>query len=261
MMDEHLRPDKPSVSPDDLEQHIVKFGVDLFPPLDVRDETTRANELFRELNTNWPTYFQELTFRPQSNEYGVWSTYEFPRGKARIPSLTFVPRGVVFTFPERLQPPLGDWRHQESYEELFLVALNQVTRVFPGRDVLRVGLIRELLFNVGQTPSGAYISSRFGEFPGAEPRGGEVLLTFQDDQCNIRVKITTVEIRRQAQLPATGQVMREELEFGLSVNFDVNNKEMRPQGPEQIRDTIIRAGSFWPKQLLEFLNWGATDAG
>lgn len=242
------------VSLDDLEQHIVKYGMDVFPPFDFRTETTRAHELFRELQTNWPEFFQELSFRPESNQFQIVAAYGFPQGTAKLAALTFMPRGPVFAFPFKFGP-FGECEHKNDPEEVFLKALAVIKRTVPGLQVLRLGLIRELVFATGGTPSAPYVTSRYGTFPGAEAKGGETVVSFRDDFCNIRVKIGTIEIRQEARHPTTKQVMAKDVRHGLAVNFDVSNVEMRPQADTEIERTIERANSLWPRDLLEFLNW------
>ncbi|MCH7812891.1 MAG: hypothetical protein IID40_02605 [Planctomycetes bacterium] len=237
-----------------MDQHILKYGVDVFPPLNVRDETTRANDLFRELNTSWPEVFQELSFRPDTNEFQILSSFQMREGTAKMATVTLTPRGPAFAFPLRFGP-LGMYEHKTEPEEVFLGSLAVIQEKFPGVQVLRVGLIRELVFSTGRTLSAPYLAHRYGTFPGAESRGGNTTISFRDDRCNIRVKIDTVEVRKQARLPATRQVMEEKLEYGLAVNFDVNNVEMTPQSISDIHRTLERANSLWPKDLLDFLNW------
>lgn len=248
-----------AISLDDLEVHLVRFGLDVFPPLDFRDETTRAHELFRLLHDQRPDIYQELTYRPSANEFTVQASFGGERGAAKIPTLTLAPRGPVFRFPRRLPEPigdveLGDSRSLEDLEAVFFASLNVIRRCAPGLTILRAGLVQELVFSMGQTSTVPWLASRFGGISGAQPHGGNVKLTYADDRCNALVTVETVQLQRQATL-ASGADVAQAVGFGLKVELDVCNREMRPQEPAEIQMTLQRAHSLWPNELLTFLNW------
>lgn len=247
--------DSLKVAEDDIEQHIVKYGLDVFPPLDVREETTRAHELFRELRDKWSAFYQELAFRPESNKLSVRSSYLLKGNRIDFATLEFTPRGPVWAFPIKLPSPLGEVPLASAPEEVFWSSLSIIKATFPSIDVLRLGVVRELVFSTGDTSSVPFLACRYGTFPGADPRGGETLVSFRDDHCNIRVKVATIEIRQEARLAATQQLMTQQLQYGLQVQFDVNNIDMRAQSDVDLRVTMERASSLWPTDLLEFLNW------
>jgi hypothetical protein len=243
-----------SLTLDDLQHHVVKYGLDVFPPLDVRTETTRPPDLFRSLHERWPGFYEELSFRPESNDFRILRSYQSQTATANVATFTLTQRGPVFTFPLCLDP-LGEFNRDANLDEVFAGSLAETRRHFPGMQILRVGLVRELVFATGQASSIPYLSARFGGFPGAAPAGGNALLLFRDERCNIRVAIETIRIHRQARTP-TNQVLEDSSEYGLKVEFDVNNIDMRPQPESDIAVTLERAHSLWPRQLLEFLNSG-----
>lgn len=242
------------LSLDDLQQHVVKYGFDVFPPLDVRNERARAFDLFAGLQENCPELFQEVNFRPDTGELTVMTSYQFGQSSAKTATLTLTPRGPVFAIPLRLPDPLGEISHKHDLDDVVMSALGKMRKSFPGLSVLRIGLIREVVFNTGKSDSIPFLARRFGCFRNTNPKGGNVTLTFQDDNCNVRVKIDTIEIRRQAQVKGSGHVLTDELSYGLQVMLDVNNIEMRPQEAHEIENTLVRAKGLWPKELLEFLN-------
>lgn len=243
------------ISLDDLQQHIVKYGFDIYPPIDVRNEVTRTHDLFQALQERWPKIYQELSFRPQSGEFKVGASFEFHEQTIKFATLVLTQRGPVFGFPIRLPDPLGGHEHEEQLDELVLASLGLIRKTFPRFDVLRVGLVRETMFGTGQSDSAPYLTNRFGVFPGTVAQGGKALLTFHDDTCNVRVTIDTVQIQRKSQMKAGGRVLSEESSYGLKVDLDVNNKEMRPQETSEIEMVIQRAHSLWPKEMLDFINW------
>jgi len=250
--------DSLTITLDDLHQHVVRYGLDVFPPIDVRNEITRAHDLFQNLQEQWPDFYQEINFRPQSSEFRILTTYSLDGGSAKVPTFSLTNRGPVFRFPLRLHD-LGDLNQDKDLDQILLGSLGLTRKTFPGLQILRIGLVRELVFGTGKTPSIPYISSRVGSFPGATPRGGNLLALFHDSRCNIRVRVQSIEIHRRARTP-TRQVLSDELEYGLQVEFDVNNIEMKPQSDTELETTLQRAHSLWPKGLLEYINWSKTPS-
>lgn len=246
-------PDNLTVSTEDLIHHVLKFGVDCFPPIDVRAEITHAHDFFERLQSRWPDVYQEIVYRPQSGEFQIIATYKSSKGDVKVPALVLSQRGPVFILPKKIQP-LGDVNQSLEPDVVFMQSLTIARSVFPGRKVLRVGLIRELVFGTGKSTSVPYLAERFGGFPGASARGGNALLAFRDERCNIHVNVSTTEIHRQATTP-TKQVISDETTYGLKVEFDVNNIEMKPQEDADILMTLERANSLWPQELLQFINW------
>ncbi len=249
--------DSLTITLDDLQQHVVRYGLDVLPPIDVRNETTRAHDLFRSFQERWSQFYQEFSFRPQSGELAILAAYGSNRGVVKIPTFTLTRRGPVLRFPLRLQD-LGDFNQDQDLDEVFRGSLGLTRKTFPGLQIYRVGLVRELVFGTGQTPSIPYLSSRVGTFPGAAPRGGQILVAFRDSLCNIRVKVQTIEMRRVTRTP-TVHLLSDQPEYGLQVEFDVNNVEMKPQSDADLESTLQRAHSLWPKELLRFINWSETS--
>jgi hypothetical protein len=243
-----------TVTLDDLLEHVVRYGVDIFPPVDFRTELTRAQDLFSRLHEKWPAYYRELDFAPENNQFRAFTTWSQAGGTARCPSLAIVPRGPVFMYPLRLPPPLGEIQHSLDLDGLFMDSLRQLRKTFPGREVLRAGLVRHLVFSTGRTSSVSYINSRFGTFLHSSPTGGEATITFQDGTCNLRARLSTTEIRHEQRLPLTGQVLQVESEYGIKVEFDVNNVQLRPMQEPEIGIVLQRAHSLWPKELIAFIN-------
>lgn len=253
------RPNELQVSFGDLKEHIIKFGLDMYPPLDLRSEATRAQDLFLQLQSKWPDYYQEQNFTPMANEFGIFATYDVGvRDKAKVPTLLFMPRGPVFTFPVRFLVSSADQNYGSTNpRKLFDGGVEVLRNIFPGLSCLRIGLVRELIFSTGNTPAAPFISSRFGTFPSTTPKGGNALASFVDDRCNVRVNMEPIEIHRRQGSPAMKNVISDQVEYAIRVRLDVNNNEMKPQSDDDIDMTLQRAEEIWPDQLINFLNWRA----
>lgn len=242
------------ISLEDLEHHVVKYGLDVFPPPDMRDDMTHAQDLFRSLREEWPDLYQDLSLSPERNEFRIEAAFSGKGKTARFPTLVFTRRGPVFAYPRRFPEPIGQLLHKADLDDIFWKSFRLLRKNFPTIQVLRLGLVNEAVFNTRTTNFVPYLASRFGSFPGTKIVGGNVSLTFRDDRCNVRVKLETVEIRRQVQTAAVGRVASEEINFGLQVSLDVNNAEIRPQNESDILLTLERSHCLWPEALLQFIN-------
>lgn len=238
----------------DLEHHVVKYGLDVFPPPDMRADMTHAQDLFHSLREEWPHLYQDLSLSPERNEFRIEATFSGQGKTARFPTLVFTARGPVFAYPLLFPKPIGQLNHKADFDDIFWKSFRLLKKSFPTIQVLRLGLINEAVFNTGKTNFVPYLASRFGSFPGAKIVGGSVSLTFQDERCNVRVKLETIEIRRQVQTAAVGRVVSEEINFGLQVSLDVNNIEIRPQNESDILLTLERGHCLWSEALLQFIN-------
>ncbi len=242
------------ISWEDLEHHVVKYGLDVFPPPDMRADMTHAQDLFHSLREEWPHLYQDLSLSPERNEFRIEATFSGQGKTARFPTLVFTARGPVFAYPLLFPKPIGQLNHKADFDDIFWKSFRLLKKSFPTIQVLRLGLINEAVFNTGKTNFVPYLASRFGSFPGAKIVGGSVSLTFQDESCNVRVKLETIEIRRQVQTAAVGRVVSEVINFGLQVGLDVNNIEIRPQNESDILLTLERGHCLWSEALLQFIN-------
>jgi hypothetical protein len=159
-------------------------------------------------------------------------------------------RGPVFIFPLRL-PEVGDTGLAERFVEQFHHVRRIFFRLLPGRKMLRVGLVRELVFNTGTTLPTEVLTSQ-SEFAGARLVGGGCEFVYRDDHCNVGLKFATAEITKSTQLPI-GQTLTESGGHALLVQLDVNNHEIRPLEDADINGIIERANVLWPDKLLQFL--------
>jgi hypothetical protein len=91
----------PLFSLDDLVELVELYGVDLFPPLDLGNETTRAQAFFAELRDHWPHLYANATIG--TTEFKISSSFQFGGGKnLSLDTFGVGPRGPTFIFPRRL---------------------------------------------------------------------------------------------------------------------------------------------------------------
>lgn len=236
---------------DDIHQYLLRFGLDLFPPLELANEQFRAQSLYRALVESWPQFFAKLSL--SAGEFVISRRFPVGSAEAEVPAFTYTPRGPVVVMPIKLAGYSVPGSDEHKLVADFQNILGIIRNVFPGREVLRIGLVRELVFSTGETRADPVLLPVSDEFGGARFIGGESQLVFRDSICNIRVHLKPGEIRQRLESPI-GIARENHLAFGLNVEFDVNNVEMRPLQDADIAQVLERAKSLWPGALLDYLN-------
>lgn len=244
-----------SLSPSDLCHHVVTFGMDVYPPLEITQERTRLNIFYEEAKSRWPRLFNQLV----ASDTDFKISAHFKRNpEVAGPSLvaeTFVlnPRGPVFIFPLILPEPVGG---PTIFEPTYRTDFDQVRRLFfekvAKRTIMRLGLVRDLLFSTTETRC-EHLLTRRHSFAGAELVGGTLVLSYKDAKYNHTLLVEPVTIARTTQL-AVGARIDEPAGYGVHVRLDVNNADLQKTLQESdIQGVLDRATSLWPDVLLEFL--------
>ncbi|MCH8823612.1 MAG: hypothetical protein IH984_08910 [Planctomycetes bacterium] len=236
---------------DDLFQHIIKIGIDIHPSIELDVEGTRLSIFFEEAKNACPHLVDRII--SSDTEFVLSKTFSVKQGAAKmsVPTFAMTGRGPVFIFPILLPPPGGDTGLEASWEEDFTKMRQLFAHAIPGRDYIRCGLVRELLFNTADDRCSDCIST-LDAFAGADLVGGNSRRVYKDGQYNNNITITTVEIASKKQL-AAGPTVREDVGFGLKIDLDVNNIDLRTLNEDDVNDIIERANSLWPDTLLEYI--------
>lgn len=243
---------RPTITLDDLADHVIRFGMDVFPPLELAREQAKAHTLFQEAKEAYPDICAGLTL--SDVEFKISRVLSAPGGKASFDTLVWTPRGPVIRLPVRLQAiQAGDICTEAECMGVFSELRAVMLRSIPGLQILRVGLVRELVFSTGETPCTSLLPCP-AEFGGAKLIGGTFLSVFADETYNMRISYEPAETHEFAKIPASGQVAKRWKSFALKVDFDVYNLELRPLDDADIDRVIERATSLWPAPLIRYLN-------
>jgi hypothetical protein len=246
-----------SLAESDIFQHLVQFGIDVFPPINLPDERTRLSVFFDEASHRWGSLFQRQVI--SNTEFRVSAEFRAsgqPSGPAtRLDTFILSERGPIVAFPIRLPGPIGDTGLEGSYLDTFRHIRELFFHSVPAEHrIMRLGLVRNLVFGTGDRRCTDMLAAP-GGFSGAELVDGNRLLVYRDDLCNVRIQLQPIEVRRSIKGPL-GTAATERLQFGMNVLFDVNNHDMRQLEPADIEQVIERAVGLWPDALLQFLNGG-----
>ena len=241
------------LSLEDLDIHVVKIGLDIYPQVVIGEERTRLHLFADRARDELPHLYDKVV--ESNTEFTISGTFRekdhAASPSAVVPTFAMTNRGPCFVFPLRL-PVIG----ATGLEEELLLEFDKVRKLFfsslPGRDCLRIGLLRELAFRTGSTPCIELLASRelFGE---AKLIGGQKLLAYQDDKCNIRISIEPSQVARETTLPVGTKVI-ESVGYGLQVTLDVNNHDLHALTDVEIDEILERASGLWPDVLVDYLN-------
>ena len=235
----------------DIIHHVVKFGIDIYPTVEIPKDRTRLNMFYEEARARYPQLCDQLVasdtdfriskeFRPQSTGAGP---------KLRINTFVLTNRGPVFAFPLRLPDPVGDTRLESDMLDAFNGLKTLFFSAVAERKLMKVGLVRDVLFDTGQASCERILSDRH-EFAGAKLKEGKCLLAYLDDLCNIRLEFEPGQVMTTTKLPV-GAVVTDRQSFGLRVVLDVTNHQLKPLEEDDIAQVIERASSLWPDELLK----------
>lgn len=241
-----------SLTTEDVVGHVVKLGMDIYPPIQIPTQRTKLNIFYEEVRSRHATLFDKLIV--SDTEFVISKEFRSQTqadARATIQTFALTPRGPVFTFPLVIPAPIDATGLEEQHLELFDELRKAFFVAIPGLDCLRLGLIRELVFSTGQT-TGHSLIGRQSSFAGATLAGSEITRVYRDDKFNHKLSIATVEMRRQTKL-VTGQTVQEPVGFGITVALDVNNHVLRPLEETDMTEVIERANSLWPEELLGYL--------
>jgi hypothetical protein len=234
----------------------VKFGIDIFPPIQISEEQTRLSMFYERAHEKKRDLFAGLNLTDREFKIsGEFGGLDRP-GAAPMKGETFMltRRGPVFIFPLLLPEPVGETGLEDGLMELFKQVYSLFSEALPARKAMRIGLVRELVFRTGNDPCFELLTDR-PQFGGADLVGGQNLLAFRDERCNVQLKLQTGELKKQTSLPVGGVVI-EDAGRMIHAHLDVNNHEVRVLQEPDIDDVMERADSLWPAEMLEFLNRG-----
>lgn len=242
------------VSPNDVVHHVTSIGLDVYPPIEMKDERTRLNMFFEDVRERWPDMYEQLT--TGESEFKISKPFRAKPGVQgpALPVDTFAvtARGPVFVFPLRLPDPVGQTDLENRFRDIFAEVRKTLWSAVPGHKIMRAGLVRDVIFLTGQTDC-TFLVSKQSEWLGAKLVGGQRLIHYRDEKCNIRFEFSPGRIGKVTQLPV-GAKVGEAVGFGLKVRLDVNNAEVRELQDVDIDEVIDRAIGFWPDKLLEYLS-------
>ncbi len=233
-----------------IDDHTEKVGIDIRPVIEIRLDRDKLYRFGVDLIDRYPNLFESQVQSP--TDYRITKRFIFPgKGEAETPTLGFTPRGLVFTFPRRFAA-LGEDLELGQLDDIVIDCLKRFRTTFPGKKIIKVGLVNEYIFFTADLDGARLICGRFTKL--SPPVGGEIKLriNLRTDDFNRIVELEAV--RKLEQIPEIpGQVQT--AGHGVKVRVDFNNIDMSKDLDDgAILRTLHEGRNFNNRDLYAFLN-------
>ncbi|OEU60146.1 MAG: hypothetical protein BBJ57_11695 [Desulfobacterales bacterium PC51MH44] len=236
-----------------ISQHMVKYGVDIRPPIMLEQDKTKLQDYCNALIDQFPQVFETLIAGPK--QLRVQKTFVLSNNKrAEMPTFVLTVRGPLFTFPQRLYIDGVQDLDIPQKDKIFRKALDELRSKFIDRAVPRVGVVHEFVFDTGQVDSVQILASTFkNDVWRQRTKNLRILLETPTEDKNVNVEIRPTQLRRVAR--GGGNAPAQEMGFGIIVNVDINNRKIKGDlTSSEVRDIIAFASDYIPEELIRFLN-------
>jgi hypothetical protein len=236
-----------------VSQHIVKYGVDMRPPVLPEQDRTKLQDYGNWLVEQFPEVFETLLVGP--HELRVQRTFLLPNAKrVELPTFVLTNRGPVFTFPVRLYIDRPHELDIVDKDKIFRRTYDELRSRFPDRSVPRVGVVHEMVFDTGLINSLDIVASNLkNELWRERAKNIRLLLEIPTEDKNVNIEIRPTYLQRTG---TPGETFPpEDMKFGVIVNVDINNRQMAGDLTKAvISDILAFASDFVPDELIRFLN-------
>ena len=235
----------------DISQHMVKYGADVRPVITPKQDRVRMQNYCNWLVENLPEHFETIISGADRME--VRKVYAVDNNRIEMASFAMTARGPLFTFPKQLFGDVDRETKLVDIRDVFDKAMTQFKREFSGHNVLRVGCVNEIVFDCGNINPVEVIASEVVKERWHKGLNNiKIHLENPTEGFNVNVDI----------MPAYAQQVREEaagkrtgVRFGISVNIDVNNRQVdRDLEAEEITAILNYSDDYLANGLVKFLN-------
>ena len=236
-----------------ISQHVVKYGVDVRPPIVLEQEKTKLQDYCNWLIEQFPQAFETIVMGPK--QLRVQKAFVLANNKrVELPTFVLTNRGPIFTFPQRLFiDEIQDLEIPEK-DKIFRKALDELRNRFADRAVPRVGVIHEFVFDTGQIDSLEIVVSNLKNDVWRENvKNMRMRLEIPKEDKNVNLEIRPTYLKRARS--GGKNIPDQNVGFGIIVNVDINNQRVKGDLTKaEINDILTFAGDYIPEELIKFLN-------
>lgn len=237
---------------DKISQHIVKYGVDMRPPVLPDQDRAKLQDYGNWLVSQFPEVFETMLVGPR--EVRVQRTFLLPNAKRiELPTFVLTNRGPVFTFPERLYIDRPHELAIPDKDKIFRKAFDELRSRFAERAVPRVGVVHEFVFDTELTDSLEVIASCLRhELWREKVKSLRILMEAPTDDKNVNIELRPTHLQRTGPYDPSAP---QEMKFGIIVNVDINNRQVTGDLTKaEVTDILAFASDYVPEELIKFLN-------
>ncbi len=236
-----------------ISQHVVKYGVDVRPPILPDQDRTKLQDYANWLVEQFPDAFETMLSGPR--ELRIQRTFLLPNAKrVELPTFVLTGRGPVFTFPERLYIDRPHELDISDKDKIFRRAYDELRARFPERTVPRVGVIHELVFDTGFVNSLDVIASGLKyDLWRQKAANIRILIEAPNEGKNVNIELRPTFLQHSGREETP--IVPDDTNYGVIVNVDINNQQMPADLTKaQVSDILAFANDYIPDELLKFLN-------
>jgi len=235
-----------------ISQHVIKYGVDIRPPISIKDDKIKLQDYCNRLIELFPQAFETIIAGPQNLQ--VQKTFVLADNKRiELPTFILTVRGPIFTFPLRMFINEVHNLSIPDKDKIFSKALDELRKIFSDITIPRVGVVNEFIFDTGQANSLQILASNLKGDVWRE-KAKNLVIQFQTptEGKNINLEIRPTHAKRSGKPPAADDA---NIRFGLIVNVDINNQKIKSDlTKSEINDIVAFANDYIPDELIRFLN-------
>jgi len=237
---------------ENISQHVVKFGVDIRPAINIKDDKTKLQNYCNRLIEQFPQAFETIIAGPA--ELRVQKTFVLAGNKQiELPTFMLTRQGPVFTFPQRMFINEVQDVDIPEKDKTFRKALDELRNTFADKKVPRVGVINEIVFDTGEINSVQILASNLkNDIWREKTKNLTISLQTPTQDKNINLQIRPTHAKHTGKV---GEAYDENIRFGLAVNVDINNLQIKDNLTKpEINDILAFANDYVPDELIKFLN-------
>jgi len=236
----------------DISQHIVRYGVDIRPPIALKQEKERLQSYCNWLIEHFPEAFETLLSGPEKTI--IQKTFFTSGGKrAELPTFAMTRRGPLYTFPIRLLVEKAEDFDIPERNKIFRSALDKFRETFVTK-IVRVGVVHEIIFDCGNINPVDIIANAISKKVWREGlRNIRIHLENPEDGYNINIDLAPAYAQQVVRSPTGAK--RKSIGFGIGVKLDINNQKMTEELDKDMVAAILAfAEDYVPDKLVKFLN-------
>lgn len=237
----------------DVSQHIVRYGVDIRPPIALKQEKERLQSYCNWLIEHFPEVFETLLSGPEKTI--IQKTFSVESDKRiELPTFAMTGRGPLYTFPMRILVRNVEDFDMPARNKIFRSALDRFREIFIGCKAVRVGVVHEIIFDCGNINPVEIIASAMNkELWRQRLRNIRIHLESPEDEYNINIDLAPAYAQQVIRGPAGAK--RKNIGFGISVKVDINNQKMTEDlDKDTVAAILAFAEDYVPDRLVKFLN-------
>ena len=240
-----------------IEHHVDQFGVTLRPAIVFREEPQRIQEFYNTVSGKYPELFDNLV--QTRDQFIIQKVLPIGGGKGRLNWNTFVihPQGAVFSFVRKHAGIDDEFTWGDDLHHRVIDSLASLLRYFPQHKPVRLGKVRELVYDCGTESAASIVREMFMKHLPDSCTETEVRWNEGDDDYNRKFQISSVETQTIIQRQQMGMMLPAEVQqrTGIAVRLDVNNRSMQePLDSERLKIILDEADLVYENRLPEILN-------